>query len=165
MLPHLVYRVPVSTGKLVGMSTPPRGFAWEQLRAFGITHLVNLGEVGEDLNVAPLRVLYSCLLEDISGDETPIDPEVNHLHLWKAAFHVWAALREGRGVAVQSIHGRNRAGAVLAATLRLRRLPAERAIEVVAESIRGSGAESWSGATWHVHQIQDIPGSLAAIQE
>ncbi len=76
MLLHLVYRVPVSTGILIGMSHPPREFRWEHLRARNITHLVSLCEVEENRDVTPVRLLYSCALQDISGDEHPETPKV-----------------------------------------------------------------------------------------
>jgi len=156
----LVYRVPVSTGKLAGMSLPPPSFEWTRLCAVGVTHVVSLSPFDQGQNRDPVRQLYQCLLENIADSEVPSDPEHDSVELWRAAYHVYTALRVGRGVAVHCDDGRGRTGVVLAATLRLRGLPVDRSIELINDSLRDVAAPVLRGAAWHVQQLFHPPESF-----
>lgn len=156
----LVYRIPVSTGKLAGLSMPPEDFQWARLRHHGFTHVICLCRTGPERDFTPVRLLYHYELEDIRGSQTPHSPVTEQLHFWRAAYHAWAALRVGRGVAVYCDEGTRRTGAVLAATLRLRGLPTERAVALVDEQVKSVGGKNWPFTDWHLYQISHPPIEL-----
>jgi len=154
---HLVYRIHVPSGILVGMSLPPRRFDWGTLGDAGISYLVSLCEVELERDTRPLVTIYQCEMEDIDGDEQPADLVRDRTHMWRAAYQVALKLRAGFGVAVHCNGGRDRTGSVLAAALQLQGTPVDQAIAKVDLALQKIGTPGWPASPWRVRQLYDAP--------
>lgn len=96
-----------------------------------------------------------CVIEDISDEEVPEQPERDREHIWHAANCVAAVLRDGGGVAVYCNGGRHRTRTVIAATPRLLDFSPQAGIESVEDALQKIGAGGWGAAQWPIDQIHD----------